>query len=160
MYMCAPARGESDTHPGLHCPHHSLNAHQVIVLFVRRMAMMMMMMTVMMVVRLFNWLNKKLCKSLREKKKACRLGHYALCFYHLWSTARQRHLRIQSTYEVHYSSRPSLILRLRVYFITPRLIVLPVYTVADTGAYITGFIDISPQKRASASDWYHQISCA
>ena len=42
--------------------------------------------------------------------------------------------------------RASLILRLRVYFITPRLIVLPVYTVADTGAYIRGFIDISPQK--------------
>ena len=102
MFICAPARGESDTHPGLHCPHHSLNAHQVIVLFVR---WMMMMMTVMMVVRLFNSLNKKLCKSLRERKKACRLGHYALCFYHLWSTARQRHLRIQSTYEVHYSSR-------------------------------------------------------
>ena len=104
------------------------------------------MMTVMMVVvRYFNSVNKKLCKSYGRRRK---LADWAIMHFASITSGPQQGNRT-CAYKAPTKCiilRASLILRLRVYFITPRLIVLPVYTLADTGAYITGFIDISPQK--------------
>ena len=104
------------------------------------------MMTVMMVVvRLFNSVYKKLCKSYGRRRK---LADWAIMHFASITSGPQQGNRT-CAYKAPTKCiilRASLILRLRVYFITPRLIVLPVYTLADTGAYIAGFIDISPQK--------------
>ena len=159
MYMCAPAQGESNTHPGLHCPHHSLNAHQVIVLFVRWMA------------RWWWWWPWwwwwwdisiqwiKSCASLTDEEESLQIG--PLCtlllspLVHSKATAlaHTKHLRSALFFApASYWGSESISSHLVLSYCpsTPWLTLARTLQASST----------SLRKSTSASDWYHQISCA